>query len=105
MYKQVHPRANLSIECNTSRVPSNGKYYVLKDGKVIATFRTLKAARQCYQKLVDELALPSLLEQETKGAYEHMMDDYFTYTSNNTLLGTNFGRKWDKKTGRFTKTK
>ncbi len=100
MYRQFHPRANISIECNTARVPTDGKYYVIKDEKVVAVFRGLKAAKACYQKLVDEMALPPLAEQETKSSYEHMMDDYYTYTSNNTLLGTNFGRKWDKKTGR-----
>ena len=100
MYRQFHPRANTSIERNTARVPADGKYYVIKDEKVIATFRSLKAATSCYQRIIDEMDLPLLTEQETKSAYEHMMEDYYKDTSNNTLLGTNFGRKWDKKTGR-----
>jgi len=104
MYRQFHPRANISIECNTSRVPIDGKYYVIKDGKVIANFRSLKAATACYQKLVDEMALPPLAEQDAKESYEHMMNDYFTSVSNNALLGTSFGKK-GKKTGRFEKTK
>ena len=100
MYRQFHPRANISVECNTTRVPADGKYYVIKDEKVVAAFRNLKAAKSYYQKLVDEMALPPLVEQNPKSSYEHMMDDYYTHTSNNTLLDTNFGRKWDKKTGR-----
>ena len=105
MYRQIHPRAKISIECNTGRVPADGKYYILKGGEVIANFRSLKAATACYQKLVDEMALPPLVEQESKTYYEQMMDDYFSSTSNNTLLGTSFGNKWKKKTGRFDKTK
>ena len=104
LYRQIHPRANISIECNTNRVPTDGKYYIIKDGKVIASFRSLKAAQPCYQQLVEEIALPPLVKQENKMPSEQIMDEYFSRVSNNTLLDTSFGSK-GKRTGRFHKTK
>jgi hypothetical protein len=104
MYRQVHPRADMSIECNTDKVPNDGKYYVITNGEIIGKFRGLKSAIACYQKLVDEIALPPLEEHDSKVTYENIMDDYYSRISNNTLLGTSFGSK-GKKTGRFTKSK
>jgi hypothetical protein len=104
LYRQIHPRANISIECNTSRVPADGKYYVIKGDKVIASFRSLKAAQPCYQQLVEEMALPPLEKQDNKMSGEQIMDEYFSRVSNNVLLDTSFGSK-GKRTGRFHKTK
>jgi hypothetical protein len=104
LYRQIHPRANISIECKTSSVPADGKYYVMKDEKVIDSFRSLKAAQSCYQRLVEEAALPPLEKQDNKMSSEQIMDEYFSRVSNNVLLGTSFGSKGSK-TGQFKKTK
>ncbi len=95
----------MSIECNTGRVPNDGKYYVIKDGKVIANFRSLKVATACYQQLVDEMALPPLEKREDKVTKEQLVDEYYLRVSNNTLLGTSFGFDKGKKTGRGHKSK
>lgn len=105
MYRQFHPRANISIECYTGSVPADGKYYVIKDGKVIAAFRSLKAATACYQKMVDEMALPPLVKQDIKMTSEQIQDEFYSRISNNALLGTSFGSDKGKKTGRFKKTR
>jgi len=104
LYRQIHPRAKISIECNTGSVSADGKYYVIKDGKVIASFRSLKAAQPCYKQLVEEMALPPLEKQDNKMPSEQIMDEYFSRVSNNVLLDTSFGSK-GRKTGRFKKTK
>jgi len=105
LYKQFHPRANISIESYTGNVPADGKYYILKDGQIISGFRSLKAASLAYQKMVDEMALPRLVkEKDIKVTSGQIMDDYYSRVSNNALLGTSFGSK-GKKTGRFTKSK
>ena len=101
---QFHPRANVSIQNNTGNVPSDGKYYVTRDKKIIAAFRSLKAATSYYQELIDEMALPPVEEKESKISYGQMMDDYFIRTSNNKLLGTSFGFD-NKKKARFNKAK
>lgn len=104
MYRQLHPRANVSIECNTNSVPNDNKYYIIKDGKIIASFCSLKAATPYYQQLVDEMALPPLVKQETKLSMEQIIDEYYSRVSNITLLGTSPSSK-GKKTGRFKKTR
>lgn len=104
MYRQVNPRASISIERNTSRVPPDSKYYIIKDGEVIASFRSLKKAQSCYQQLVDEMNLPSLVSKETKMSSGQIMDEYYARISNKVLLGDSFSSK-GKKSGRFHRAK
>lgn len=104
MYRQENPRAKISIECNTGNVPSDGKYYVLKEGQIISRFHNLKAASNLYKQMIDEMALPPLvIEEKIKVTHSQIMDDYYSRISNNQLFGTSFGSK-DKKTGRFSKS-
>ena len=74
LYKQFHPRANLSIERFSERVPADGKYYVLKGAEIIGCFRSLDSAKKHYQKLVDALALPPLVEEGKKMSKERFED-------------------------------
>lgn len=104
MYRQIHPRANVSIECNTNRVPDNGKYYVIKDRSIIASFRTLNAAQACYKQLIEEMALPPLQTEKAKTSRQQILDDYYSRVSNNALFNTSWGSK-SKKGGRFHKSR
>ena len=47
-YRQVLPALELSIERLTSTVPDDGAWYVLRAGKQIGRFRTLKAAKEAW---------------------------------------------------------
>ncbi|MDP2731359.1 MAG: hypothetical protein Q8O55_12920 [Dehalococcoidales bacterium] len=78
VYKQVHPRANLSIERFTERVPADGKYYLIKGDEVIESFRSLKLAQERYRSLVDKMALPPLIDQEKKMTKEQIQDLNFS---------------------------
>ena len=51
-YRQAIVAVNLSIERCTAAVPSDGYYYVLKDGKVEGRFRSLKQAQAKYKELL-----------------------------------------------------
>lgn len=105
MFSQYNPRAKLAILCNTGNVPNDGKYYITREGETIFSFITKKLALGKYQELIDELNLPSLLnENDTKITYGNMMEDYFTRTSNNKLLGTSFGKD-QKAKARFNKSR
>jgi len=104
LYRQIHPRANLSIECNSDRVPADGKYYILRDGSTIASFRTIKAAQARYNQLIEEMTLPPLQKQETKLSKQQILEEYYSRVSNNALFGTSWGSK-SKKTGRFHKSR
>lgn len=52
MYKHYIPELNLSIEKNTEKVPSDGKFHLLKDGKIIESFRSQKKAEEKFKQLV-----------------------------------------------------
>ena len=45
-YKHYIPKLNLSIERNTERVPNNGKYYIVFEGRIIGSSRSVKKTRR-----------------------------------------------------------
>ena len=45
MYRQSLDNHDLSIEQDTDRVPSDGYYYVLFEGEVVARFKSLNKER------------------------------------------------------------
>jgi hypothetical protein len=53
-YRQAIPDLSLSIEKATDKVPPDGKYYVLQNGKVLGAFRSVKQAQDLYRKVVQE---------------------------------------------------
>jgi hypothetical protein len=53
-YRQSIPELGLSIEKETAAVPSDGKYYVLKDEETVGCFRSLKQAQGLFKKIVQE---------------------------------------------------
>jgi len=59
VFKQIREDAGLSIEQDTSSVPNDGKYYVLHEGKVVGSYRSLKKAREKYRETLDGLELPT----------------------------------------------
>jgi len=103
LYRQFHPRANIAIECDCGSTPMDGKYYVIKDGTIIDSFRRLKAAKILYQQLIDEMALPPL-PPPPDPSKEHMLNEYYMNLSNNALLGGPRSSK-GKRSGRFHKSR
>jgi hypothetical protein len=53
-YRHYIPKLNLSIERYTSRVPKDGKFYVICEGQLIMGFHSLKKAEEKFRKLVKE---------------------------------------------------
>lgn len=53
-YRQIIPDISLSIEKETDNVPNDGKFYVIKDGNVKGSFRSLKQAQEMFNDLVKE---------------------------------------------------
>ena len=53
-YKQFIPAIDLSIEKNTGNVPSDGKFHIVKGGKVIHSFRNRKLAEEKFKQLLAE---------------------------------------------------
>ena len=53
-YKHFIPKLELSIERNTVNVPNDGRFYVVKAGKVLQNFRSRKLAEEKFRELVKE---------------------------------------------------
>jgi hypothetical protein len=66
----------LSVEQGTEQVPHDGRYYVLKDRKVLASFRSLKQAQELFQKVVRESGYKPVVEQSRKSPGELAADRY-----------------------------
>jgi len=52
-YRRYIPDIKLSLEKGTKDVPSDGKYYLLKDGAIIDKFTLLKKAEEKFKQYVD----------------------------------------------------
>jgi len=53
-YRQELPALELSLERGTEHVPDDGAWYLLRAGQQIGRFRSLSAAREAWQDIVDE---------------------------------------------------
>ncbi|MBA7687562.1 hypothetical protein ES703_96026 [subsurface metagenome] len=53
-YRHYLPNLTLSIERNTGRVPSDGRFHIVNNRKVIASFRSRKKAEERFYQLVEE---------------------------------------------------
>lgn len=51
---QYVPEIKLSIERGTARCTPDNKFHVIREEKVIGSFRTLKQAQEVFQKLLVE---------------------------------------------------
>jgi len=103
MYRQFNERAGISIEQNTGNVPEDGRYYVLKEGKIVKHFRSLKAALAVYRQLVDQKGLQPLMKPPEL-QHSEILSNSLTLKSNESLLGISRSGK-SKKSGRFHKTR
>ncbi len=53
-FKLALPDAGLSIEQNTENVPNDGRFHVILNGNVVASYPSLKRARDRFQQLKEE---------------------------------------------------
>ena len=53
-YRHFIPDLSLSIERNTARVPNDGKFYILHEGHITESFRTITKAEARFRELVKE---------------------------------------------------
>lgn len=53
-YRQFLPDLDLSIERYTDAVPGDGGWYLLRTGKQLGRFRSLKAAQEAWAGVVHE---------------------------------------------------
>ena len=53
-YRQYIPDLQLSIERGTDAVPKDGKFYVIREDRVLGSFRSLKQAQELFKGIVRE---------------------------------------------------
>ena len=76
-YKHHIPELGLSIEKNTPNVPGDGKYYLVRKGQIVESFRTLKRALEAFkQEVADSGYVPKATEKKPKSAAEQNIEAY-----------------------------
>jgi len=53
-YRHYIPGIDVSVERYTANVPNDGKYYIVKEGKVVQNFRSMKHAEDMFKQLIAE---------------------------------------------------
>lgn len=77
-YRQFIIGLNLSIERNTGLVPGDGRYYIVREGQVIQSFRSIKKAQERFQELVKESGYkPEVTPVKPRSPSEERLERYF----------------------------
>ena len=76
-YRQYVPGFDISIEKNTTSVPRDGKYYLVRDGQVVKAFRSLKQADAAFKEALAEAGYrPRPVEKQAKSTAEQDIERY-----------------------------
>ena len=75
-YRHFIPQLNLSIERGTARVPSDGRFYLIRDGVIIDSFRSIKKAEEKSKQLVRESGFRLETDKRPINAIEESMERY-----------------------------
>lgn len=76
-YRQYIPEIKLSLEKGTSRVPEDGRYYIVRDGCIIGIFTSLKRGEERFKQLVAESGYkPNSSQDEKPGSGDESMERY-----------------------------
>ena len=76
-YRQYIPGFDISIEKNTTSVPRDGKYYLVRDGQILKAFRSLKKAEVVFKEALTEAGYtPRPVEKQAKSAAEQDVERY-----------------------------
>lgn len=57
MFRRYHPETTLSLEQNTENVPNDDQYYILYEGEILGSYKTLKGASEKYEEIFNGLGL------------------------------------------------
>lgn len=77
-YKRELPQLQLSIERATEDVPNDGRFYLVRQGKIIADFPTEKSALKEYSKILEEIGFqPQEIKGKKMTPSEEWLESYF----------------------------
>lgn len=76
-YRHFIPELSISIERNTARIPNDGKFYILREGQIIDSFRTIGKAEARFRQLVKESGYkPKVSPTKLPSAIDEKLERY-----------------------------
>lgn len=76
-YRHFIPKLSISIERNTARVPNDGKFYILREGQIIDSFRAIAKAEARFRQLVKESGYkPEVSPTKPRSAADEKLERY-----------------------------
>lgn len=75
-YRQSIPDLGLSIERATEATPDDDKYYVIRNGESLGSYRALKRAQEAFRLLVQESGYQPTPSGSAKTASQMMTERY-----------------------------
>ena len=76
-YRHFIPELSISIERNTARIPNDGKFYILREGQIIDSFRTIGKAEARFRQLVKESGYkPKVSPTKPPSAIDEKLERY-----------------------------
>lgn len=54
-YRRSHAGSGVSLECETEHVPGDGRFHIVREGRVVSGHKSLKMGTAAYLKLIEEL--------------------------------------------------
>jgi len=77
-YKRELPQLELSIERATEDVPSDGRFYLVRRGKIVADFPSEKSALEKYREILEEVGFqPYEIETKRMTPSQERLESYF----------------------------
>jgi hypothetical protein len=84
-YKRSQADAGISLECETERVPADGRYHVLRGEEIVSSHKGLKAGTAAYLALLDELGFsakppaPAPQASTEEASSSRLYGDFYVY--------------------------
>ena len=76
-YKQYVPGFHLSLERGSDSVSADGRYHILQNGQIVASFRMLKKAQEKLRELAKQAGyMPEETKNEPKNAAQEGIERY-----------------------------
>lgn len=77
-YKRELPQLELSVERATKNVPNDGRFYLVRRGRIIADFATEKSALKRYREILEEVGFERPeIEAAKVTPSEEWLESYF----------------------------
>lgn len=96
-YKQFIKEAGLSLEKGTKDVPDDGKYHLIKNGKLIASFRSLRQGSKRYKEELERMGYkPAKKVKKKANLVKEATDSYLLWAESDKAASYK-----PKKSGRF----